>query len=65
MIGALPERPVSIRTFVNIAFAERGDPFHLFICTLKVFSFAARADNLKHGGDRGLTNAEKTSTPAY
>lgn len=47
VIGALPERLDSIHTFVTIVFAERGDPFPLFIYALKVFSFTALADNLK------------------
>lgn len=47
VIGALPERLVSIHTFLTLVFAEGGYPFHLFICTLKVFSFTALADNLK------------------
>ena len=47
VIWALPEKPVSIHTFVTIVFAERGYPFGLFIYTLKVFSFTALADNLK------------------
>lgn len=52
VIGALPERLVSIHTVVTIVFAERRYPFHLFIYTLKVFSFTALADNLKHQEDR-------------
>lgn len=52
VIGALPERLVSIHTFGTIVFAERGYPFPLSIYPLKPFSFPAPADNLNHQEDR-------------
>lgn len=46
-LGALPERPVSIHTFITIVFTERAYLFPVFIYKLKVFSFTALGDNLK------------------